>query len=224
MNKIFLLPGLGADCRMYGKIRLDNYEAVNADWIEPAETDTLTTYAQKLISHYNITPGTIVLGTSLGGMVAVEIAKLVKLQKLILISTIKTVDEAPGYYAFSRILPLYKLIAPKSLSKLGFLIKPMFGKWDNKGGSLFNTMLKESSPVFVKWALGAVLNWKNKTIVANTFHIAGTADRIFPFKNLNNVILVKGGSHMMIGYKADEINILLKMILNNEIASIVLPS
>ena len=56
------------------------------------------------------------------------------------------------------------------------------------------------------------------------FHIQGTADKIFPYENLINIMLVKGGSHLMIGSKADEINILLKMILKNEIASIVLPS
>ena len=103
MRKIFLISGLGADTRLYNNIDLLDNEVVPVDWIEPNLTDTLITYAQKLIHQYHITSGSIVIGTSLGGMIAIEIAKLVTLNKVILISSIKTINEAPWYFnAFRR--------------------------------------------------------------------------------------------------------------------------
>ena len=54
MSAIFLIAGLGADTRLYNNIDLpDGYEVIPVDWIEPHQTDTLKTYAQKLIYQYN---------------------------------------------------------------------------------------------------------------------------------------------------------------------------
>jgi pimeloyl-ACP methyl ester carboxylesterase len=149
MAKVFLIAGLGADTRLYQNIILpEGYEVVPADWIVPAETDTLTTYAQKLVSHYAIADNSIVIGDSLGGMIAVEIAKQVKLAKVILISSIKTADEAPWYFNFLRYVPIYKPIPGTLFNKLGFLAGPIFGKMSADELGLFNSMLSKSSPFF----------------------------------------------------------------------------
>src|SRR6185312_10356064 len=128
MSKIFLIPGLGADTRVYNNIELNEHEVTCVDWIEPHQTDTLATYGQKLIYQYRITSGSVVIGNSLGGMIAIEIAKAI---------------------------PLYKLIPGKTFTSMGFLIKPMFGKMSDADLWLFNDMLKNSSPTFLKWAMNA---------------------------------------------------------------------
>lgn len=213
MSKIFLIAGLGADTRIYKNIDLDGHEVIRVDWIEPSKTDTLITYAQKIILQYNINNDSVIIGNSLGGMIAIEIAKLVPVKKAILISSIKTIDEAPWYFPLFRTLPVYKPIPGKLFSKLGFLIKPIFGKMNGGSGRLFNDMLEKSSPVFLKWAMETVLHWHNETIPANIYHIAGDKDLIFSYKKLKNVILVKGGTHIMVFDKAEEINKILKDIL-----------
>ncbi len=80
MDKAFLVPGLGADYRAFKNICVDGYERVNVIWIDPDKKDTLSTYAQKLIDHYKIVPRSIVIGNSLGGMLAIEIAKRVEVK------------------------------------------------------------------------------------------------------------------------------------------------
>lgn len=116
MNRIFLIPGLGADCRIYNRLHLDGSEITRIEWIVPAPTDTLTRYAEKLIDQYLVTPGSIVIGNSMGGMIAMEIGKIITCEKIILISSIRTVDEAPGYFSFFRNIPVYKLIPETALS------------------------------------------------------------------------------------------------------------
>jgi pimeloyl-ACP methyl ester carboxylesterase len=213
MSKIFLIAGLGADTRIYNHINLNDHDVVCIDWIEPHQTDTLKTYAQRLIFQYDITPYAIVIGNSLGGMIAIEIGKILPLQKTILISSIKTIDEAPWYFSLFQTLPVYKLIPGKLFTSLGFLMKPLFGKMHREDAWLFSDMLKKSSPVFIKWAMDAVLQWNNKTIPANTFHITGDKDRIFPYQRIKNAVVIKGGTHIMIFDKANEVNKILKGIL-----------
>jgi len=213
MSKIFLIPGLGADTRVYNNIDLGDHEVICVDWIEPHKTDTLATYAQKLIYQYNIAPKSIVIGNSLGGMIAVEIAKIIPIAKTILISSIKTIDEAPWYFKLLRAIPFYKPIPGKVFTKLEFLIKPFFGYMNEADNWLFVDMLKKSSPVFLKWAMDATLAWDNKIVPPNVTTIIGDKDLVFNHKRIKDAIIVKGGTHIMIFERAKELNKILKRIL-----------
>lgn len=112
MNKLYLISGLGADYRLFKNFNPEGYEIVHVHWIEPEQDDSLTTYATKLIARYQIADGEMVGGVSLGGMLTIEIAKQVKLDKAILISSIKSIDEAPGYFSLFRKFPIIKLSRP----------------------------------------------------------------------------------------------------------------
>ncbi|OOQ62096.1 alpha/beta fold hydrolase [Mucilaginibacter pedocola] len=215
MTKVFLLPGLGADSRIYKKIKLpENYECTKVEWVLPDAEDTLTTYAQKLIKQYNIQDGAIAIGNSLGGMLSVEIAKQVKLQKVILISSIKTADEAPWYFSVFQKVPVYKPIPADIMTKVGFMARPFFGAMEPDDLADFQSMLANSSPVFLKWAMHAVLYFNNTEPIANLYHIIGDKDTVFPWKNIKNpTAIIKGGTHIMIYDRADEVNALLADIL-----------
>lgn len=217
MSKIFLIAGMGADTRIYNNIELpDDDEVVPVDWIEPDASDTLTTYSQKLIQQYNITYNSIVIGNSLGGMIAIEIAKLIPLNKVILISSIKTIDEVPGYFSFFKMIPFFKIIPGKVFTHLGGFIRPVFGGMSPQQLWLFKDMLSKTSPKFLKWAMGAVLKWENTTVPPNVYHITGDKDRVFNYKLIKDATIVKGGTHIMIFDKAKEINKILKGILRKK--------
>jgi pimeloyl-ACP methyl ester carboxylesterase len=215
MSRVFLIPGLGADKRIYKNIKISNAEIIYIDWLKPEHTDTLSTYAQKLINQYDITPGSIVIGNSLGGMLAVEIGNKVKLNKTILISSIKTIAEAPFYFSLFRAIPVQHLIPGNLFAKMGGVIAPLFGKMYSTDAYLFNSMLQNTSPVFIKWAMNAVLNWKNNSISPSTYHITGDKDLIFNYKKIKGATIIKGGTHIMIFDRAREINEVLAQILAN---------
>jgi pimeloyl-ACP methyl ester carboxylesterase len=214
MVKIFLIAGMGADTRIFNNIELpENYDIVPVDWIPQHETDTLETYAQNLIYHYDIGPNSIVIGNSLGGMLAIEIAKKINLKKTILISSIKTVNEAPGYFKTFRTIPVYKIIPGWLIHSSGILIKPIFGKMSDTELWLFKDMLQKTPPAFIKWAMGAVLKWDNRVIPPNVYHIHGDNDSVLPHKKIKDVTIVNGGTHIMIFDKAKQINKWLKPLL-----------
>lgn len=215
MRKVYLISGLGADSRLFKNIKLPaSCEVILVDWHIPASDDTLTTYAQSIVKQYDIQDISTVIGVSLGGMISVEIAKQVNLDKVILISSIKTDSEAPWYFNFFRNLPVYKAIPGKLMTHVGFLVKPMFGKMAPDDLALFKSMLSNSSPVFLKWAMQAVLYWKNTIAIPNLYHIIGDKDLVFPHQNIKNpTAVIKSGTHIMVFDKADEINALLAGIL-----------
>lgn len=214
MNKIFLIPGLGADARIFQYIDLKGHDVTPINWVEPENQDTLSSYAQKLIAHHKITSGSIVIGSSLGGMLTIEIAKRVKLDKAILISSIKTKSEAPKSHIWYKYLPLYKLVPSTWLPQTGFIVRMVMGKMSKHHQELFESMLKSTSPNFIKWALGAILHWDNETIPPNVYHIIGDKDKIFPYQRITDATIIKGGTHIMIYTKAKEINNWLKDIIN----------
>ncbi|MFD0793865.1 alpha/beta fold hydrolase [Mucilaginibacter litoreus] len=215
MPKVFLISGLGADKRLFGNIVIPpQYEALATDWLIPEQKDTLAIYAQKIANQYHITPSDAVIGVSLGGMIATEVAKHLKLSKVILISSIKTDSEAPFYFKVFRRIPLQRIIPGKLFTQLGFLVKYIFGSMSAVDQVLFMSMLKGSSPVFLKWAMEAVLQWKNDTIPDNLYHIIGDNDLVFPYQNIKNpTAVIKGGTHVMVIDRATEINALLADIL-----------
>ncbi len=219
MQKIFLISGLAADRRLFNKLDLPGYKLLHMDWLEPDEQDTLTTYAQKLIDHYGITPGSAVLGVSMGGMLTVEISSLIKLDKAIIVSSVKDASEFPGYFKLFRRVPVYKIIPHGFYTSMGFLIKPLFGELKGKSGFLFVDMIRNSSPKFMRWAMHAILRWQPKPVDAKLYHIIGEKDIIFPHKKIPKAThVIEGGSHDMVYARGREISKLLLDILKDETA------
>jgi hypothetical protein len=219
MEKIFLISGLGADRRLFNKLELPGYEPVYVDWIEPEPTDTISTYAQKLVDQYHITPNSVVLGVSLGGIMTVEISNIIPLRKAIIISSIKSASEFPWYFKLFRNVPLYKIIPHGFYSSAGYLIKPLFGKMKGKSGFMFVDMIKNSSPTFMRWAMHAILRWQPKPLTTKTYHIIGNKDLIFSHRRITDAnYIIERGSHDMVYTRGKEISQIVQNILKDETA------
>lgn len=215
MSKLFLISGLGADERLFKNLDLSGYEVVPISWITPDKQDTLTSYAAKLIGRAGVAAGDSVIGVSLGGMITVEIAKQVQLKHAIIISSIKSGAEAPWYFSFFRTVPVYKLISGGFVQKLGPVIRPLFGAFaGNKEAPLFYSMLKNSDPVFLTWAMGAALHWNGIPAPYKIHHLIGDADLIFQYKRVKDATIIPKGDHMMVFTRAKEISPVIRKILD----------
>jgi pimeloyl-ACP methyl ester carboxylesterase len=215
--KLFLLSGLGADGRLFNNLDLSGNDVVAINWITPEKHDSLTTYATKLIAQFGIKAGDNVMGVSLGGMMTVEIAKQVKLNQAIIISSIKSKTEFPAYFRFFRALPIYRVLSGGILQKMGPVIKPLFGHFaGSEDSELFYAMLKDSDPEFLTWAMDAVLAWAGEPAPCKINHILGTADLVFYSKKIKDVIIIPKGDHVMVFTRAEEISRIIQKILKDE--------
>ena len=210
MCTLYLLPGVGADSRLFQMIDAGLGPARHIEWIEPLPRETLNQYAKRLCQQIDTSSPFVLMGVSIGGMLTIEMNKFISPQQTVIISSIKGRQEMPAYYAFFRATRIYKLFPATFIRRIPFIIKPFFGRMNKREYNLYADMLKNTNANFINWAQWAILNWDNTLVPQNLIHIHGTKDVIFPIRNISNCIPITGGQHFMIVRKGREINRILK--------------
>lgn len=212
MKKVYFIAGLGADRRSFGFLDLSFCDPQFVQWVTPASDDTITSYAEKLFEAIDDENATIV-GVSFGGMLATEIAKNHPGTKVIIISSSKTHLEIPRYLRFWRYFPIYKLHSDKTKNSAGQLVLSILGTKGVEQRKLQQEIMKDSKPLFVRWAIHAVVNWNNTVIPKNVIHIHGTADKLLPYRYVKADYIIDKGEHVMIMDNAAELSELLKKLI-----------
>ena len=212
-KKIYLIPGLGADGRMYTPQLKVLRNAVVLEHQRPLQGETLAEYARRLSGKIDTSEPFILVGTSLGGMISVEMAKLVNADKVILISSVKHRGEMPRWIRAMKHLRLHKLLSGANFIRFSNAnVQRLITKRDTAVAKLLVDMHNSADPEFVSWAINAVVNWKGtKDYRDDIIHIHGTRDQLFPHRNIEKFIPVKGGSHVMGLTQAQDVN---KALLN----------
>ncbi|MEM7036218.1 MAG: alpha/beta hydrolase [Bacteroidota bacterium] len=201
--KIYFVPGLGADRRLFMELRNEGLHFEVLEFIPHLKGESLRDYAHRLAAGIDASQPHILGGVSLGGMMATEIARITQPEKLILISTVKNSREFPFYLKTFRYLPLYRLVSGR------FLVR--HAPRERRKNLLpahadaLDGMREDADPEFVKWAIGAVLNWRRGGQPEHAVHIHGTKDRLFPGWHMGERVRIKGGSHVMVLTHAAEI-------------------
>ena len=211
--KVYFISGLGADSRVFNNISLPpGYEPVFLEWITPLKNESLREYALRLAEKINTNEPFSLIGLSMGGMIATEIAKEFTPAVIILLSSVPSSNQLPKRYKIAQALRLHLLI-PVRLIKSATIMKRIFSVESNDDKQVLRQVIKDTDPAFVRWAMGAILEWKNETIPTSLFHIHGSRDEILPLKHTRATHTIIGGRHMMVMSKAAEINILLQQLL-----------
>src|SRR5258706_6624200 len=166
MRKVYFISGLGADKRVFSFLDLSFCEPIYIDWVEPIKNESLKNYALRL---RQLIPESdpIIVGISLGGMMASEMAKADANIKAIIISSNKTSKEFPRYLKFTRHIPIYKWIPGKIIIKLLIPFKWVFGAKSKQQIVMLRQIIKDTNPAFLKWAIQAILHWKSNETSSN---------------------------------------------------------
>ncbi len=214
---VYYISGLSADHRIYQFLVIDGYESKAIEWAKHEEYDTMASYASKLIQQIDTTKPVVLIGTSLGGMMSIEIAKQIKVEHTFLISSIKTRFEQPAYFKFFRSFPMYEWLPNSVMGNPDFFMRFLFPAGMKKEWKeLFADMFSKWSPAFLRWAMKAALNWNNETKIENYTHFHGDNDLVFPHKHIQNFQLIHGGTHIMVITKAREIKKLIEDTMNKK--------
>ena len=197
--KIYLIPGLGADRRMYEPQLKLFPKAEVLEHMAPVRSETLTQYAARLAPSIDNSSPFILIGTSLGGMISLELTKYVKPEKVILIASVKGREELPAFIKSMRYLNFHRLIPPGIYKHVnGLMAARLDSRRDSTVASLIRDMTLDASPQFIDWAINAVINWKPSFVLPeNLVHIHGSNDTLFPLKYIKQPIVIKNGSHVM---------------------------
>ena len=211
MKKVYFISGLGADYRSFGFLDLSFCDAHFIQWTGPLPDDTLASYAEKLFASINDEEA-IIVGLSFGGMLAVEIAKKHPRTKVIVIASSKTYREIPLYMRVWRHFPVYKFHSKKTKNYSGRLVLKILGTTGAEQKKVQHQIMSDSDPAFTRWAIHAILSWRNTVVPQNVIHIHGATDKLLPYRYVKADYTINNGEHLMIMDKAEEVSALLKKL------------
>ncbi|MBO0931710.1 alpha/beta hydrolase [Fibrella aquatilis] len=208
MKQLYIFSGLGADERVFQHLDFSGFATTFVRWQLPIEAETIEQYAQRITRQLSA-PKPILIGVSFGGIMAIEIAKLIDSEKVILISSAKTKQDLPIYYRLAGAMGLHNLLPATLLKQANFITNWLFGVSSPAHKRLLKQILQDTDPVFLKWAIDKIARWHNQVRIANVVHIHGTNDHILPFSSAHSSRAIAGGGHLMVLNKAEELGIVL---------------
>ncbi|MEO6456442.1 MAG: alpha/beta hydrolase [Ginsengibacter sp.] len=217
MKHIYCISGFGADERVFSKLTFTGYETHFINWHTPEKNEDITTYAKKLIKniHHN---NPVLIGLSFGGMMCIEIARLIPVEKIIIISSVRSFKEIPLWMRIAGKLKLNKIFPVRSFKLIEPLENYNLGIETREEKEMVELYRKNINPQYSNWAVDTILNWNNTWIPQNLFHIHGDRDRIFPVTKVKPDYVVSSGGHLMVMNRFDMVNKYINLILENSVS------
>ena len=209
MTDVVFIPGLGADERLFDNIRTVSCNRHFVRWHKPAPQESLQNYIQAIAKQLESLHRPVLVGVSLGGIVAMELRELFPVEKTILISSVKSKQELPSYFSLVKAFRLADIFPPAFLKHSTPWIRPFIsGAYDAAHYELFLKMLHATDDAFIRWSIQQVLHWERDTYTpGNIVHLHGTTDYVFPYSNISQCnYSIEGGAHDMILSRSDEIS------------------
>jgi pimeloyl-ACP methyl ester carboxylesterase len=211
---VYFISGLGADRRAFERIRLpDKYAVHYLDWIPPLKKESLNDYAKRLAASIDTAQPYAIVGLSMGGMIASAMTQFLHPHKTVLISSVGCNAEFPPLLKLTRITGVHKLIPGFVLKHPNAIAYWLFGANSKNEKSLMHYLISNSDPRFVKWAIGAIVNWNDCNRPKTIFHVHGNRDKILPIKYTKPDVVIDKGSHFMVWTKAGQISKILEQAL-----------
>ncbi len=196
---VYFVPGMAAGAEIFRNITLpeERYTIHILKWLIPEKKESLRAYAKRMASLVK-EEGSVLVGVSFGGVVVQEMSQFLKLKNLIIISSVKTMEELPKRIKFARKTFFYKLIPTSLVLSAEDLTKFAIGPKTEKKLKVYQEYLNVRDKQYLDWAIKNMVCWDRKTPVKGVVHIHGNKDIVFPIKQIENCKIIKGGTHIMI--------------------------
>lgn len=202
------MPGLAAGPEIFENLSLPktDYKLHYLTWIKPLSLEeTIANYAMRMceeIKHKNA----VLVGVSFGGIIVQEMSKYIDINKIIIISSVKSKNELPKRFKIAAKSKIYKLFPTFLVTNFEKYAKYFVGKTLERKAKIYKKYLSVRDKEYIKWSIHNAINWDQENPLANITHIHGTKDEIFPIKSIKNCVIIENGNHSMIIIKAKQIS------------------
>jgi pimeloyl-ACP methyl ester carboxylesterase len=196
---LILLSGMGADERLFVAQKAVLPQLTVPAWLPPEPDDTLASYGQRMAAAVDPGVPCLIGGVSLGGMVAVEMARHLDAKACLLIASVRAPRELPRRV---RVLKPLVWLIPTPLASLPPLVSRLVlavaGRFLSSSRRSLLEQLAATDGRFLKWASLAILRWRSvagPTVPIVQIH--GDRDRILPHALTHPDVLVAGAGHVL---------------------------
>ena len=202
----YLIPGMGADKRLFQRFHLPNGKVHHLDWIAHEKSKSLREYAALMANRIQ-TENNIIVGSSMGGMVTVEISKQINPMGVVLVSAPAGRHEFPRSLKNLRALKLHRALNAKQVMRISRLCDLFMGFKTEEQRTMFYDMLSGNGEDFLHFSVGAVLEWENTTPPPVPFiQILGSKDKLFSHKKIRNAHIIDGSGHFTAFEKGTDVS------------------
>tara|TARA_B100001093_G_scaffold340323_1_gene325099 strand:+ start:890 stop:1525 length:636 start_codon:yes stop_codon:yes gene_type:complete len=192
------MPGMAASPKIFEFIIFPAPFVIHyLSWISPNKNETLSAYALRMCKRVK-QPNPILLGVSFGGLLVQEMAKLIVVDKVVIVSSIKFNKELPIPMKLAKKTNGHKLLPTQWINSIDALALFAFGEGIRKRLELYQKYLSERDPHYLSWAIDKLVRWNQNYTLNNIIHIHGKKDTVFPIKNLKQPFLKIEGGHAAI--------------------------
>ena len=204
--RTIMLPGLGADARLFEPQRAVLPRLEVPPWLPHVEDETLADYGRRMAATVDPTEPFYLGGASFGGMVAQEMARHLRPRAIFLIASCRHGEAIAGHLKyFVRFADLF----PERVFEAGLsqAFASKFGTLSAQQESLLGDMFAGVSARFVRWGIAAITAWPGAgPLAAPVFHIHGSDDEWIPRKSVQPDQVIPGGGHLINLTHAAEVN------------------
>ena len=203
-----LLSGLGADERLFGPQKERFPDLMVPRWLDPVSNEPLDKYAGRMAEQLSPLRPRYIGGASFGGMLALEIAKLLRPRAVFLIGSCRSRESIPfalrlGGSMVGRLpeaaFGMMKSHAPSLAAALG--------PFSFEVREIVTQMSREIPPTFLRWGVKAILGWAGvEDLDVPVHHIHGSADRLLPVRRVRPDRVLPGAGHLLTLTHGREIN------------------
>lgn len=201
---VYLLPGVGCDARLFERLDLAGFEVVKLEWPAFEVQDSLPAIARRMAATVQADRPHVLVGVSMGGMVAQEMAVLTNPRKVVLISTWTGPQEWPLHVRFSARLGLHRVIRDWTM-RAAWPVKRLMDPREGAVDRLLWDMASKQSARQLRLGTAAIMRWKGSPWKGPLVRIHGDRDIVTPLRFPVDH-LVKGGQHVMVLTKAAEVS------------------
>ncbi|MDY0167014.1 MAG: alpha/beta hydrolase [Thermoguttaceae bacterium] len=222
MKKLILLPGVGADARLFEPQRAAFPDLLVPEWLPPEPKEPLPHYAARMAEAmaplFEGAEPVVLGGVSFGGMVAYEAARHVRPAAVVQIASCRSRHAVRAMLRLTR--PVAATMLPSAL-RVAKMMSPMavelLTNLKTKQRNFFVEMFKEADPAFMKWALTTILDWEPAPppdVPVRQIH--GRRDLLISVSNVEADEVIPNGGHLINMTHPAEVNAFIRKAVNSQ--------
>ncbi len=212
---IYCFSGLGADDRIFAQLEIPSVKLHYVQWIKALPDETLADYALRLGQTIVPVKPYCLMGVSFGGMLASELSKVLEPEYTFLISGALSSREINPLIRLTSKTRLHHLLPDSLFRHPNIISHRAFGLRTKSEKHLFSQIMRNTDIRFMKWAIGAIMNWRPDSS-PEVVRIHGDKDFIIPCKSQKIDHLIEGGTHFCIWQQAERISRFISSVLQFE--------
>ncbi len=206
MSRIILIPGLGADQRVFSRIGELPAEKLPLDWLPVVRDESFPSYCQRLIDQYGISSSDHLAGLSFGGLVAQQIAAMNGNAAVILISSFRDSRDLKWLFRGGLKSGAYRLVKHFRFKATDSWAAAYLNSGNKESKPLLQDMLQKTDPNLFSWSLHQIAKFKQVPDPGFKIHsLIGNRDRIVKMWDHEHQVVIDGGSHFMVYDQAEAI-------------------